>query len=191
MPELLHLPEPSLLFGYEQAVEDPRDGLTLFGPLDGGKPYGIRAGAIGTPEGLRRFENWVQKIQGLVTEPEASVARPPFPGFEAAFGIPWSPTPTVRITEPSLFPEDNILAQPYRYDVHFHNQLKARLLEHNTPTRIIRESTIAHHEFLDRFGNPTRKLGNSQSETRSSVDLSRGQTARLSWWACGYGKTAT
>jgi hypothetical protein len=65
--------------------------------------------------------------------------------------------------EPSLFPEDNILAQPYHYDVHFHNQLKARLLEHNTPTQIIRESTIAHHEFLDRFGNPTRKLGNSQS----------------------------
>jgi hypothetical protein len=72
MPELLHLPEPSLLFGYEQAVEDPWDGLTLFGPLDAGKPYGIRAGAIGTPEGLRRFENWVQKIQGLVTEPKAS-----------------------------------------------------------------------------------------------------------------------
>jgi hypothetical protein len=37
-------------------------------------------------------------------------------------------------------------------------------LEHKTPTQIIRESTIAHREFLDRFGNPTRKLGNSQSE---------------------------
>ena len=28
----------------------------------------------------------------------------PFPGFEAAFGIPWSPTPTVRI----VVPEDEL-----------------------------------------------------------------------------------
>jgi hypothetical protein len=114
MPELLDLPEPSLLFGYEQVVEDPRDGLTLFGPLDAGKPYGIRAGAIGTPDGLRRFENWVQKIQGLVAEPEASVARPPFPGFETALGIPWSPTPTLRI----VVPEDKLRQTLYLDDRH-------------------------------------------------------------------------
>jgi len=70
---------------------------------------------------------------------------------------------SVRAQAP-LFPEDNILAQPYHYDVHFHNQLKARLLEHNTPTQIIRESTIAQHEVLDRFGNPTRQL-----DTQSAI----------------------
>jgi hypothetical protein len=62
---------------WEMTAEDPAHP---FGPLDAGKPYGIRAGAIGTPEGLRRFENWVQKIQGLVTEAEVSVARPPIDG---------------------------------------------------------------------------------------------------------------
>jgi hypothetical protein len=34
-------------------------------------------------------------------------------------------------------------------------------------------------------------MGSCASTTRSGVDSSRGQTARLGWWACGYGKTAT
>ena len=51
MPELIKLDEPPLLFGYNQTLEDPRDGLTLFNPLDEGSVYGVRAGVIGTPEG--------------------------------------------------------------------------------------------------------------------------------------------
>ena len=43
MPDLVYLQEPMLLFGYDQPIEDPRDGLSLFGPLDAGKPYGVRA----------------------------------------------------------------------------------------------------------------------------------------------------
>lgn len=39
MRKLLKLDEPCLLFQHDQAMEDPRDGLTLFGPLDEGKPY--------------------------------------------------------------------------------------------------------------------------------------------------------
>ena len=46
----------------------------------------------------------------------------------------------MRVQAP-LFLQDNILAQPYHYDVHFHKQLKARLLEHKTPAQIIGEST--------------------------------------------------
>jgi hypothetical protein len=34
---------------------NPRDGLTLFGPLRKGKPYGIRAGVIGTSTGISPF----------------------------------------------------------------------------------------------------------------------------------------
>lgn len=41
MEELIKLTEPPLLFGHGQAMEDPRDGLSLFGPLDEGKTYGI------------------------------------------------------------------------------------------------------------------------------------------------------
>jgi hypothetical protein len=223
-------------------MEDPRDGLTLFGPLDEGKPYGIRWGVIGTNDGVRRFRNWVARIQKPISNDPPNRARPPFPGFEAAFCVPWGLEPTVQIEisgadleknlylddkyarvyrtvdlysqkiieskreeeatvdiwfiiipdniyrycrprshveanlviksrsrmsvsyarklshAPSLFREDNISAIPYQYEVNFHNQLKARILEYTIPTQIIRESTIAHYDFTDRFGRPKRNL---------------------------------
>src|SRR5690606_32860394 len=42
----------------------------------------------------------------------------------------------------SLFPDINIANEPYKYDAHFHNQLKARLLGKSIPTQILREGTI-------------------------------------------------
>jgi hypothetical protein len=44
--------------------------------------------------------------------------------------------------EPSLFDEDMRAAEPYRYQVDFHNQLKARLIRSRAITQIIRESTL-------------------------------------------------
>ncbi len=250
---LIHFPEPTLLFRHDQSVEDPRDGLSLFGPLDKGSPYGIRAGVIGTKDGLRRFREWAVKIQGAVIQPDPDelfqLSHPPYPGFEAAFRIPWNPVPVLEIeierealnkslylankhqrvygtvdlyadkilraikdedakvdvwfvlvhddvykycrpeshvpvaqsiqveqtltardarrlqTEPSLFNEINAAATPYLYEPNFHNQLKARLLGHDAPSQIIRESTIAHRdpEFLNSKGNPLRKLDSLQS----------------------------
>ncbi len=246
MQSLVRLPEPTLLFGYGQAMEDPRDGLTLFGPLDKGKPYGIRYGVIGTKDGVRRFSNWVAKIQGPISNQPPRLARPPFPGFEAIFKIPWKQQPELEIIVaqdtldknlhlgdkhqrvyktvevfsesikntikqeetnvdvwfviipdevykycrpesflepslkivtktkmtfkeakelhywPSLFVEEGITI-PYQFEVNFHNQLKARLLEYHAPTQIIRESTIAHLEIRDKLGRPTRKLDALQS----------------------------
>ncbi len=101
---LLYLPEPSLTFGCGQSVEDPRDGLTLFGPLDKGGPYGIRAGVIGTARGIESFVNWARRIQGPLADGGSQIARPPFPGFEAAFHIPWNPDPvlSIAVSEPDL-----------------------------------------------------------------------------------------
>src|SRR6266850_3790271 len=95
MRRLLKLSEPLLRFAYDQAVEDPRDGLTLFGPLDAGKPYGIRAGVIGTAAGIEQFKRWVEWVQGSVRALNAEISRPPFPGFESAFRIPWSAAPVL------------------------------------------------------------------------------------------------
>jgi hypothetical protein len=40
---LIYITEPRLRFGYGQALEDPRDGLSLFGPFDhGGRLWGPR-----------------------------------------------------------------------------------------------------------------------------------------------------
>lgn len=228
MTELLYLREPRLLFAHEQALEDPRDGLTLFGPLDEGRPYGVRYGVVGTPQGIDILKNWVRRIQGPITNHPPQIARPPFPGFESTFRVPWDPRPThevpipamdlqnsvllddrhqrvfrtvdlyanriieairqqetpvdlwfvvvpdevyrycrpeskveatrrivadVKLTPayvrklrlgPSLFPEEEAAALPYAYDVDFRNQLKARLLGHETPTQIVRESTLTH-----------------------------------------------
>jgi hypothetical protein len=246
-PMLLRIDEPPLLFKHQQAVEDPRDGLTLFGPLDAGKPHGIRAGVIGTADGRRRFRRWVQRAQSVISNDPPRIARPCFPGFQAAFQIPWNAEPAIELNvdpaeinrkvhiddphqrvyqtvdlfanaiieairtedikpemwfviipdeihkccrprsvvaralqvkagermnvrsaqrlsvEPFLLPGEANAAVPYQYEVNFHNQLKGRLLEHNAPTQIIRESTIAHREILNRAGYPTRRLDEMES----------------------------
>jgi len=226
MPELIWLPEPKILVGYNQQIEDPRDGLTLFGPLDRGQTYGVRYGVIGTEAGIALLKQFVKRIQKPVVDIKVSAFRPPFPGFETVYGVPWTPNPAVEIvisdhalaaavhidephqrvyktvelyseeilrskdreesvvdlwlvvvTEdvykycrpmsrvekslriesdaalsaksaklyrnmPSLFSEDNEAAKLYEYEAHFHNQLKARLLQNRVLTQIVREVNI-------------------------------------------------
>jgi len=242
MKDLIYLNEPLIQFRHRQKLEDPRDGITLFGPLDEGKPFGIRIGVIGTQDGINRFKVWIKQVQGPIFSNPTTVSHPMFPGFEAAFLIPLNETPSISIEippdslnkslllddkhqrvfnvvelysnrivnaireeeskvdvwcvivpdevkkycrpqsfidpniriktkkkmsasyakrlqmAPSLFPEENESAIPYYYDVNFHNQLKARLLEHDAPTQIIRESTIAPNDFTNTYGNPVRNL---------------------------------
>lgn len=246
LEELIKLSEPTLLFGHGQSVEDPRDGLSLFGPLDQGKPYGVRAGVIGTTKGIRIYKEWVKKISlpiiDLDKDGELKKTRPVFPGFKAAFGIEWDSRPfqTIVIPDeeieksaflddahqrvyktvdvyaerikraidtedqnpdiwfvvipeiiyencrpqskikkdlqveagdkmslsrarhadvaPFLFAEEEQDAIPYRFELNFHNQLKARLLEKRALTQVLRETTMAPHEFLNQFGYPSRRL---------------------------------
>jgi hypothetical protein len=98
MNELIHVPEPLLLFRHKQATEDPRDGLTLFGPLDEGKPYGIKAGVIGTRAGIEYFERWVEWVQRPVFTRPPVLGRPPFPGFETVFRTLWNIKPVLTLT---------------------------------------------------------------------------------------------
>jgi hypothetical protein len=245
---LIHIKEPELMFGFNEKIEDPRDGLALFGPYERGRPHGISWGVIGVEESILRLKRWIERIQKPISNKQESIARVPFPGFEAVFGIPWDVKPiieykvskeelamnyllsdrhqrvykTVEIyykkieqalrnedalpdiwfivipedvykycrpesgvepdkkimsgykltkkqankltEEPALFTEMNLEAIPYQYEEHFHNQLKARLLENkNVVTQIVRESTIAHQDFLNEKGKPTRDLDDLQS----------------------------
>lgn len=227
MRELIHIPEPTLLFRYGQTVEDARDGLTLFGPLDEGKVHGIRAGVIGTQEGIASFKKWIPRMLRPVACDPPIQSRPPFPGFEAAFQVPWNTTPVfelivddkdidkaiyqsdrhqrvyqavdlyadriiracrdedaeadlwfvvipdrvrqycrpnssveaaVRIEsekvvsardaagvqdQPFMFAGMNEAAEPYQFEPHFHNQLKARLLADQVLTQLVRHETIS------------------------------------------------
>jgi hypothetical protein len=45
---------------------------------------------------------------------------------------------------PSLFEEHNRVATAYEYEVNFHNQFKARLLDDRIVTQIVRESVLAN-----------------------------------------------
>jgi hypothetical protein len=46
------------------------------------------------------------------------------------------------LREPSLFVEDQVASEPYRYDVNFHHQLKARLLPNKIVAQVVRESSL-------------------------------------------------
>ena len=98
MKDLIHIPEPRLLFRHNQATEDPRDGLTLFGPLDESRPYGIKAGVIGTETGIKSFERWVEWVQRPVFNATPLLGRPPFPGFETVFRSRWNTKPLLSLT---------------------------------------------------------------------------------------------
>jgi hypothetical protein len=243
---LSFLREPSLVFGNGQALESPKDGLFLFGPLEeASASKAIRLGVVGTSDGIRRFRAWSDRLRGFIPAVDSkSPQHRPFPGFENIFGAEWPEAPVcelqVRVDElssairisdrhqaiykmvelykgpierflneedervdlwfvvipeevytygrplsivpkseriqtavlmdkksakaiaqtPSFFEEDNLAAVPYQYELNFHNQLKARLLEglHLPVAQIVRETTLAPHEFMKRNGYPLRRV---------------------------------
>lgn len=55
---------------------------------------------------------------------------------------------TRLLRSPGLFEEDNASAEIYLYELDFHNQLKARLLEHKAPVQVVRETTLAPEDFV-------------------------------------------
>lgn len=86
--ELFHIEEPKLTFGYEQKLSDPRDGIILFGPFTREKLTGqINAGIIGPANQRHSMKQYLQYLHSPVMPENFDIARPYFPGLEAAFGI--------------------------------------------------------------------------------------------------------
>lgn len=88
--EAVLLKEPRLEFRYGQCLEDPHDGLSLFGPYGlevSSHPNNLTIGVIGSPDGVRAFNQWCRVARGPIYPGEARDPRlwPLFPGFEAAF----------------------------------------------------------------------------------------------------------
>jgi hypothetical protein len=253
---LIRIPEPRLLFRHDQTMEDPRDGLTLFGPLDKAKPYGVKVGVIGTRRGIDIYKRWVEWVQGPVFIQPPPPGRPPFPGFGAAFQTPWESQAVVELevgdeeidkhlylddrhqrvygtvdvftsrilralkeeedkpelwfvvvpdriykycrpesnVEPSvrlqakvqfktvgkarsfyenhsLFPEVDDAATAYFYEEHFHNQLKARLLDAMVLTQVAKESTLSN---IGREGDPGVVSADVRRQSEIAWNLSTG-----------------
>ncbi len=97
MIELVHFPEPPLLFRHGQATLDPRDGLTLFGPLEEPAIGRIQWAAVGPRTCIDRMKRWVERIQGPVYGPPGAIARPLFPGFESVFRTVWDSNPVLEL----------------------------------------------------------------------------------------------
>jgi hypothetical protein len=101
-PRIEVLPEPELEFRNDQRCVDPHGGLGLFGPYDldrVGRPGSLAYGLIGTPAGVRAFREFAARLAEPIVSRDMTPARaeskdpflwPPFPGVEAAFGVPWS-----------------------------------------------------------------------------------------------------
>ncbi len=60
----------------------------------------------------------------------------------------------------------------YKYEKHFHNQLKIKLLKHKILTQVIKESTIAYRDFLNKKGEPIRNLSTFQTDIVWSLTTS-------------------
>ncbi len=97
---LLKFKEPRLKFAYGQFAEDPRDGLSLFGPFDKGQVSNFSIGIIGTPEGRVRAKKWLIRTKKPIFHPTVDIAKPFFPGFEATFDISFNTDNFVDIDVP-------------------------------------------------------------------------------------------
>ncbi len=87
-PNLIHIEEPKLTFGFNQKIEDPRDGLTLFGTYTNKSHNGqIRVGVIGVKKQREAVKKYLKRLHKPIQSGEKDIARPYFPGLEATFGI--------------------------------------------------------------------------------------------------------
>jgi hypothetical protein len=103
--------EPALRFAYNQSLDDPRDGLTIFGPYDKGSTSDFSVGIIGTEEGIRRCKNWLLKLNKPIYHTRRDIARPFFPGFEEVFQV------AINLNAlPEVVIDEKILKLFYRYD---------------------------------------------------------------------------
>lgn len=253
-PILEYIEEPKLTFAYDQKVDDPKDGLMLFGPFTNQIILGAKNVGLVGPEYLRvKMKDFLQKLHTNIINPTRELARPNFPGLEALYGISINVKKIVEINvelddinkhlhnedsaqrvynlvniyisnlfsyvkkeelpidiwfivipeeiylygrpkshipksednffdglkrkerlsgQIDLFDQDRIdeLKMAYQYEVNFHNQLKARLLQDKIITQIVRESKFAYEGYLpeNRIKNE-RKLDSEKAWTISTA----------------------
>lgn len=91
---LIYFDEPKLTFGYDQTSEDPRDGLTLFGPYEKSTSRSVQVGVVGTQKGIDSYVNFVERLGKPIIS--TNVQRPSYLGFETTFGIKWNSKPIIE-----------------------------------------------------------------------------------------------
>lgn len=96
--QLVNFAEPRVAVGYGQTSDYPKEGLLQFGPVPFARnPSVIRAGVVGTREGIELFRRWSAQFNAFRKDPNGSRNSIPFPGFEAVFGAKWPKDPVRTI----------------------------------------------------------------------------------------------
>jgi hypothetical protein len=61
------------------------------------------------------------------------------------------------LSQPSLFAADNVEAEPYAYNEHFRNQLKAKLLPTKLPPRLYERTRSAISAYVEILGESSQR----------------------------------
>ena len=82
-----HTREPKLVFAGNQMCEDPKTGLSEFGPaaLDGTPRTAIRVGVIGSGDAIQMLRNWVDTARNRIYPGLNSKGKPFDPFFAPSF----------------------------------------------------------------------------------------------------------
>jgi hypothetical protein len=186
---VIYLTEPLLEFGFGQKLTYPRDGLFLFGPCDAGAGLSqTRFGVIGTPEGVRCFNNWSRQMTGLIQPPEpgprSRAIEPqhvPFPGYAEAFRSEWSLQSSAVIDDLDPVEIDRTLHLGNRHEA-IHNTVSmyvSRLIQENNRLESLPAFWfVVVPEIVYQLGRPQSKVPKAL-RTSGTVTISRKQAEEL------------
>lgn len=172
---LSHIREPLLTFGFDQKMEDPRDGLTLFGPHSRDRHRGqISVGIIGPQEQRAYVRAYLASIMQPVLNSNGEIARPYFPGLEAAFDISVNFNAIQEIDVPAEKIRDFLKYTDGHQRVHnltnlFADRLHMYQTEEDIPVAVW---IIAIPEDVYRFGKPKSRIPKADDNTTFSLPMS-------------------
>lgn len=97
--ETILLDEPLLEFAYGQTAQDPRQGLSVYGPhdlLQASHPEKVSYALVGSDSGMEAFRRFSTAWKmPMIPDPNKVNTKiwPAFPGFEAVFSSTWHSSP--------------------------------------------------------------------------------------------------
>jgi hypothetical protein len=172
-PLMDYILEPSLIFAYNQSAKDPRDGITLFGPFDHNRLIGMKTIGIIGPEHLRiKMKDYLKKIHSCIIN-QKDLARPDYPGLQAAFGISINFLNIQEINISSESIENNLNNKDEYQRVHnLSNLYVERLIEYKEKYEMpVDIWFIVIPEAIYRFGRPRSQIPYSANTYNDGIPI--------------------
>ena len=180
--DLFHLSEPKLTFGYGQKLGDPRDGLTLFGPFSRDKLMGqLNVGVIGPSiqrEGLKKY---LRSLHKPIFADKLDIARPYFPGLEAAFGVFINFENLKEIEVPITEINDSLKYSDAHQRIHnLCNLFSQKLIKYQKQEDMsVTIWFVAIPDDIYVYGRPKSRIPKSQLNVRSRLSRKEKQSTQI------------